>query len=78
MPDASADQLFDLADQIALISSELLRFRLRQRAREAELFQLRYHEKKSLQERMGLAATAALDGVLLRWWSRLSQPRFWQ
>lgn len=32
MPDASADQLFDLADQIALISSELLRFRLRQRA----------------------------------------------
>lgn len=51
---------------------------LSQRAREAELFQLRYHEKKSLQERMGLAATAALDGVLLRWWTRLSQPRFWQ
>ena len=32
MPDASADPRFVLADQIALISSELLRFRLRQRA----------------------------------------------
>lgn len=51
---------------------------LSSRAAEAELFQLRYHEKKSLQERMGLAASAVLDTVLLRWWSRLSQPRFWQ
>ncbi len=51
---------------------------LAERAREAELYQLRYHEKKSLQERMGLAASAVLDGVLLRWWGRLSQPRFWQ
>lgn len=51
---------------------------LAERARDAELFQLRYLEKKSMQERIGLATGNVLDGVLLRWWNRLSQPRFWQ
>lgn len=51
---------------------------LTERARHAELLLLSYVERKSLQERVGLAASAMLDGVLLRWWSRLSQPRFWQ
>ncbi|MNF38882.1 putative protease SohB [compost metagenome] len=51
---------------------------LSERAQHVELFQLRYHEKKSLQERVGLATSLVLDTVLLRWWSRLSQPRFWQ
>ncbi|MOA34802.1 putative protease SohB [compost metagenome] len=51
---------------------------LSERAQHVELFQLRYHEKKSLQERVGLATSMVLDTVLVRWWSRLSQPRFWQ
>ncbi|MGH8353245.1 MAG: protease SohB [Pseudomonas sp.] len=50
---------------------------LAERAKEAELFQLHYAEKKSLQERLGLAASVALDRVLLTWWSRLNQQRFW-
>jgi serine protease SohB len=48
------------------------------RAREAELFHLHYAEKKSLQERFGIATSVALDRVLLTWWSRLNQQRFWQ
>lgn len=51
---------------------------LTERAQHAELLLLSYVERKTLQERVGLAASAALDGVLLRWWGRLSQPRFWQ
>lgn len=51
---------------------------LSSRAREAELFHLHYAEKKSLQERFGIAASVAVDRVLLTWWSRLSQQRFWQ
>ncbi|MDO9321171.1 MAG: protease SohB [Pseudomonas sp.] len=51
---------------------------LGERAREAELFHLHYAEKKTLQERFGLAASVAIDRVLLNWWSRLSQQRFWQ
>lgn len=51
---------------------------LAERAQRADLYQLRYHQRKSLQERVGMAAGNVLDGLLLRWWSRLSQPRFWQ
>jgi serine protease SohB len=51
---------------------------LGERARDAELFHLHYAEKKSLQERFGMAASVAIDRVLLNWWSRLSQQRFWQ
>ena len=51
---------------------------LGERAREAELFHLHYAEKKSLQERFGMAASVAIDRVLLNWWGRLSQQRFWQ
>ena len=50
---------------------------LAERAREADLFQLHYAEKKSLPERFGLAASVALDRVLLNWWNRLNQQRFW-
>ncbi|SFB53495.1 serine protease SohB [Azotobacter beijerinckii] len=46
------------------------------RAREAELFQLHYAEKKSLQERFGLSAALALDRVLLNWWERLNQRHY--
>jgi serine protease SohB len=51
---------------------------LAERARSAELFHLHYAEKKSLQERFGVAASLALDRVLLTWWDRLNQQRFWQ
>ncbi|MHA6493192.1 protease SohB [Pseudomonas borbori] len=50
---------------------------LAERARDAELFHLHYAEKKSLQERVGLAASVALDRFALSWLSRLSQQRFW-
>ncbi|MDH4568388.1 protease SohB [Pseudomonas sp. BN414] len=48
------------------------------RAKEAELFHLHFAARKSLQERVGLAASVAVDRVLLSWWERLSQQRFWQ
>jgi serine protease SohB len=50
---------------------------LAERAREADLLHLHYAEKKSLPERFGLAASVALDRVLLNWWNRLHQQRFW-
>ncbi|WP_137817101.1 protease SohB [Pseudomonas sp. 2FG] len=50
---------------------------LAERAKVAEVFQLHYAQKKSLQERVGLAASVALDRLLLSWWSRLQQQRFW-
>ena len=50
---------------------------LAERATHAELFHLHYAERKSLQERVGLAASSSLDRVLLNWWSRLTQQRFW-
>ncbi len=49
---------------------------LAERAKSAELFQLRYVEKKTLQERIGLAASVAMDRLLLNWLGRLNQ-RFW-
>lgn len=51
---------------------------LARRANEAELFQLRFINRKSLQERIGLAASVAIDRLLLGWWERLLQQRFWQ
>lgn len=50
---------------------------LAERAKNAELFHLHYAERKSLQERVGLAASNSVDRVLLTWWSRLTQQRFW-
>ncbi|RON08735.1 protease SohB [Pseudomonas brassicacearum] len=50
---------------------------LAERAKGAELFHLHYSERKSLQERVGLAASGSIDRVLLTWWSRLTQQRFW-
>lgn len=40
---------------------------------EAEVYQVRYEEKKSLQQRFGMAASDSLDGLLLKWWNRFSQ-----
>ena len=50
---------------------------LANKAKTAELFHLHYAERKSLQERVGLAASGSVDRVLLTWWSRLTQQRFW-
>jgi len=51
---------------------------LASRAREADLFQLHYAEKKSLPERFGMAASAALEHGVLKGWTRLNEQRFWQ
>lgn len=48
-----------------------------ERAKTAEVFHLHYVQRKSLQQRMGMAATSSLDRLLVGWWSRLTQQRFW-
>ena len=50
---------------------------LSERAKTAEVFHLHYAQRKSLQERVGLAASGSVDRLLLSWWSRLTQQRFW-
>lgn len=50
---------------------------LAERARDAELFLLHFAQRKSLHERLGMAASVALDRFVLSWWSRLQQQRFW-
>ncbi|AVE04220.1 protease SohB [Pseudomonas sp. R11F] len=50
---------------------------LANKAKTAEVFHLHYAERKSLQERVGLAASGSVDRVLLTWWNRLTQQRFW-
>ncbi|MCQ9423126.1 protease SohB [Pseudomonas sp. LJDD11] len=50
---------------------------LADKAKDAEVFHLHYAQRKSLQERVGMAAAVSLDGIALRWWERLSQQRFW-
>ena len=48
------------------------------RAQEADLFQLHFAEKKSLPERFGMAASAAMEQGVLKGWTRLNEQRFWQ
>jgi serine protease SohB len=50
---------------------------LAERAKKSELYHLHYAERKSLQERIGMAASGSVDRVLLSWWGRLTQQRFW-
>ncbi|QVM94544.1 protease SohB [Pseudomonas sp. SORT22] len=49
---------------------------LSQRAREANLYHLHFAERKSLQERVGLAASGSLEHLAVKLWSRLS-GRLW-
>ncbi|MCF7203527.1 protease SohB [Pseudomonas oligotrophica] len=51
---------------------------LAERAREADLYHLRYAQKKSLPERFGLAAASTLEQGLDRGLARLNEHRFWQ
>ncbi|KAA0875504.1 protease SohB [Nitrincola tapanii] len=40
----------------------------------ADLFEVRYEEKKGLQERLGQFAVEGSDRLMLRWWQRLTAP----
>ncbi|MEE4147730.1 protease SohB [Pseudomonas viridiflava] len=50
---------------------------LAERAKDADVFHLHYVQRKSLQERMGMAAAASADGLVAKWWGRVTQQRFW-
>lgn len=50
---------------------------LAERAQVAEVFHLHFEERKSLQERVGLAATHAAEHGLGRLWAALSGHRMW-
>ncbi|MCS3468855.1 serine protease SohB [Pseudomonas sp. JUb42] len=49
---------------------------LSEKAKSADVFHLHFAQRKSLQERVGLAASGSVDHLLTRWWSRLTQQRF--
>ncbi|MBC3410624.1 protease SohB [Pseudomonas sp. SWRI51] len=48
---------------------------LSQRASEANVFHLHYAERKSLQERIGVAASAAVENTVVGLWSKLGRLR---
>ncbi|VVM35680.1 putative protease SohB [Pseudomonas fluorescens] len=48
---------------------------LSDRAREANLYHLRFAERKSLQERIGVAASGAVENTLVGLWSKLGRLR---
>ncbi|KPW86510.1 inner membrane peptidase. Serine peptidase. MEROPS family S49 [Pseudomonas congelans] len=50
---------------------------LAERAKDADVFHLHYVQRKSLQERMGMAAATSADQLATKWWGRLTQQRFW-
>jgi serine protease SohB len=50
---------------------------LSERARDAQLYHLHYAQRKSLQERVGLAASTSAEKVVDSLWARLTQQRFW-
>ncbi len=50
---------------------------LAERAKDTDVFHLHYVQRKSLQERMGMAAAASADSLIAKWWGRLTQQRFW-
>ncbi len=44
---------------------------------ESDVFEVKYEEKKSLPEKLGIAMHAAIDAVLLKWLARGTQNRFY-
>ncbi|MBA1245176.1 protease SohB [Pseudomonas japonica] len=50
---------------------------LAEKARTSELFHLHYAERKSLTERVGLAASGSVEQAFVRLWSKLGGARFW-
>ncbi|MEH6650179.1 MAG: protease SohB [Motiliproteus sp.] len=43
---------------------------------EADVYQVRFVEKKSLSERLGVSVSASVDRALTVWWERLTRGRF--
>jgi len=43
---------------------------------QADVFEVRYVEKKALPERLGVVLQNTVDGVLMKWWQRGTQSRF--
>jgi serine protease SohB len=50
---------------------------LLERRKDNDLFLVRYVEKKPWQEKLGIAAEASIDRLVLRWLNQLSQRFFW-
>nr|GFA29209.1 hypothetical protein [Tanacetum cinerariifolium] len=50
---------------------------LSEKAKTSDVFHLHYAERRSLQQRVGLAATASVDRLVTGWWAKLTQQRFW-
>ena len=50
---------------------------LMEAAENADIFVVRYEEKKSLQDKLSEFTVDSSDKVLTRWWSRLTQPKTW-
>lgn len=50
---------------------------LSERAKGAELYKLHFAQRKSLQERIGLAASTSVERIVDSLWARLTQNRFW-
>ena len=48
-----------------------------ERAQTAQLYHLHYAQRKSLQERVGLAASTSAEHLVDSVWKRVSQQRFW-
>lgn len=46
-------------------------------ADEADIYIVRYEQKKSFQEKISELAVSSSDKVLLRWWGRLTQSKIW-
>jgi len=43
----------------------------------SDVFEVKYMDKKSIPERLGIAVGSAVDGVLMRWWDRGTKSRFY-
>ncbi|APQ10441.1 peptidase [Pseudomonas oryzihabitans] len=51
---------------------------LAERAQVVEVFAVRFVEKKSLPERLGMAASLGIDRLASTWWERLSESTRWR
>lgn len=50
---------------------------LTQRAKDADVYVVRYVQKHKLMNRLGLAAEGSIDRLAMRWWERLQQRPWW-
>jgi len=50
---------------------------LTDRAREADVYVVRYVPKHKIMSRLGLAAEGSMDRLMMRWWDRLQQRPWW-